>query len=72
VATEHEEVEIQLAGTPPLPIAPPERPLQSFEGDEQRQRASSGIGAKRDVDRGDSVAELRLIRDADRLRGVER
>ena len=72
MAPEHEEVEVQLAGTPPLPIAPTERPLQSFEGDEQRQRASSGIGAERNVDRDDRVAELWLIHDADWLRGVER
>jgi hypothetical protein len=72
VATEHEEIEVQLAGTPPLPIAPTERPLQSFEGDEQRQRASNRIGATRNVDRDDRVAELWLIHDADRLRGVER
>lgn len=71
MTTEDEKVEIQLARTPPLPIAPTERPLKAFEGDEERQRAGSGIGAKRDVDRGDRVAELRLIRDADRLRGVE-
>ena len=72
MATKHEEIEVQLAGTPPLPIAPTERPLQSFEGDEQRQRASSRIGTTRNVDRDDRVAELWLIHDADRRRGVER
>jgi hypothetical protein len=72
VATEHEEVEVQLAGTPTLPIATPECPLQSFESDEQCQRTRSGIRAERDVDRDDRVAELWLIHDADRLSGVQR
>ena len=72
VATEHEEVEIQLAGTPTLPIAPPERPLQSLEAYEQRQRASSGIRTERDVDRDDGVAELWLVDDANRLCRIER
>ena len=71
VAAEDEQVEVQLARPPSLPLTPSERSLQPLQPDEQRQRAGGGIGAERDVDRDNRVAELRLVDDPDRRCRVE-
>jgi hypothetical protein len=71
VATEDEKIQIELAWPPPLTLAPPERPLEALEGDEQGKRASDRVGAAGNVERDDGVAELRLIGDPDGLRGKE-
>jgi hypothetical protein len=71
MSAEDEQVEVQLARTPALALAPPERALQPLERDEQGQRAGRGIGPARDVDRDGRVAELRLVDPTDGCRRVE-
>jgi hypothetical protein len=67
VATEDEQVEIELARAPPLAIATPERTLELLQGDEEGDGAAGRVRSARDVDGDDRVAERRLVDDADRL-----
>ena len=65
--TEHQEVEIELARAPAL--ARRRRPnvaLEILERDEEVGRAGRRVGAGRDVERDDRVAEVGLVGDADR------
>lgn len=71
VAAEDEEVEVERSRPPAWAVAPPERTLEPFERDQQRERPGHGIRAARDVDRHDGVAKLGLVSEADRRRGVE-
>ena len=71
VSPEDQQVQVHLARPPSLPLLPPERPLQPLERDEQRRGAGRRVRPRRHVQRDDRVAELRLVGDAHRLRGVE-
>jgi hypothetical protein len=71
MAAEYQQVEVELAGTPALALAPPERPFQTLQPEQQRDRPGLGIWAGGDVQRDDRVPELGLVRDADGLRRVE-
>ncbi len=71
VPAEHEEVQVQLARPPPLAVATPERRLEPLERDEEGEGAGRRVRAAWNVDRDDGVAELGLVGDADRLRGIE-
>lgn len=68
---EQEQVEVELAGPPAGAVATAERPLEPLQGDEQGERAGRGVGAGRDVERHDRVAELRLVGHADGFGDVE-
>ena len=71
VASEDEEVEVELAGTPALAGLSPEGALDHLQREQQGQGAGLRVGAGRDVEGDDRVAELRLVRDADGRRRVE-
>ena len=71
VATEDEHVEVELARPPALAITSPEGPLELFERHEQGDRAGGRVGSRRHIERGNRVAELGLVDDADRLGRVE-
>ena len=68
---EHEQVEVELARPPAIPLAAAERPLDPLERHEQGDGADLGVGAGRRVERHDRVQEVRLVGDADGLRSIE-
>ena len=71
VMAEHEQVQVERPRPPARTVAPPERALEPLERDEQREPFDSRIGAARDVQGHDGVAELGLVGHADRRRRVE-
>jgi hypothetical protein len=70
-AAEHEQVEVELARPPALPIASAERPLELLEGDQESRRPRRRIGPGGDVKGDDRVAERGLVDDPDRRRDVQ-
>ena len=50
MATEDEQVEIELARPPAFAVAAPERPLELLQGDEEGQRPGNRIGSPSHVE----------------------
>ena len=71
VAAEDQEVEVELARPPALPLAPAELALEVLQRDEQVHGAGRGVRARRDVERDDGVQEVGLVGDTDGRRAVE-
>jgi hypothetical protein len=71
VATEDEQVEIELTRSPALAIAAPERPLELLQGHEEGERPDRRIGTARDIEGDNGIAELGLVHDADGVGRVE-
>ena len=71
VATEQQQVEVELARPPAGALPAPERPLQLLERDEQRDGPGRRIRAGRHVELDRRVPELGLVGHADGRRRVE-
>jgi len=71
MASEDEQVEIELARSPPAAIAPAERSLDPLERHEERQRPGRRVRAGGHVERDDRVPEGGLVDGADRHRVVQ-
>jgi len=71
MASEDEQVEIELARSPPATISAAERSLDRLERHEERQRPGRRVRPGGHVERDDRVPEGRLIDDADRRRLVQ-
>jgi hypothetical protein len=71
MATEQEQVEIQLPRPPPDAGSPPERTLEALEGDEETQRRHLRVGPRWYVEGDDRVSKLGLVRKADGLGRVQ-
>lgn len=71
IPAEHEEIEVELAGTPAPAPATTGLALQVLECDEEVRGARRGIGSRGDIERDDRVQEVRLIGDAHGLRAVQ-
>ena len=71
MSAEHEEIEVQLAGTPALSLAAACVALECLQRHKQVDRPRRGIRACRDVEGDNRVQKVRLIRDAHRLGSVQ-
>jgi hypothetical protein len=70
-APEDEQVEVEFARTPASSDPPAGRSLEVLERDEQGRRTGGRIGAGRDVEGDDRIAELGLVGHADRRRRIQ-
>jgi hypothetical protein len=66
VVAEHQQVEVELAWTPPPARTATERLLQAFQRVEESKRPGLRVRASRHVERDGGVGELGLVGHADR------
>jgi hypothetical protein len=71
VATEHQQVQVQLTGTPSPPLSPACLVLQSLEPFEQPECLSGRITTDPNLEGDHGVVEVRLVFDTHGSRDVQ-